>query len=130
MGADDRIAAVCPDLGINAKRAHNLRREPAPTQGARMRSERDACAPAVGTRPARQMSAARRASRARVREALHAWHQRCGTRRSSFDWSRTTGAAAAAWRLSAWQKGDWRPVGTVTVLYDTSAEAQPDAFAR
>jgi hypothetical protein len=50
MGEDDRIAAVCPVRGISAKRAHNLRRQPTPTQGARTPFERDACAPAVGTR--------------------------------------------------------------------------------
>jgi septal ring factor EnvC (AmiA/AmiB activator) len=72
------------------------------------------------------------ASRARVRarEATRAWHERCRTRPSSCDWSRTHGAAAAASHSSACQKTAWPAVGTVTDLYGTWAKARGDAVAR
>jgi hypothetical protein len=69
-------------------------------------------------------------ARARAREATRAWHERCGTRPSCCDWSRTHGAAAAASHSSACHKTAWPAVGTVTDLYGTWAKARGDAFAR
>ena len=68
-------------------------------------------------------------TRESVRAAMRAWHDRYGTRPSSYDWSRTHARRRGAEALGRLTDVAWPAPGTVTDLYGTWAAARADAFA-
>jgi len=73
--------------------------------------------------------AARKVTREHVREAMHAWVQRYGSRPSSTDWSRTHATRRGGEALTRLEDGNWPAPSTVIELFGSWAAARVDAFA-